>query len=154
MPPSFVYIGITLIWMWRGCVCVSDRMVVGFTTTCVTSPHHHLSCEFESRWWRGVLDTTLSDKVCQWLAVGRWFSPGTPIASDNKTDLYDITEIVLKVALNTTAQPNSLIYRDCCGLNTEKLRFKLTNQEHTIVNCQIKHEWKIFENTRWTSIRQ
>ena len=27
------------------------------------------------RW--GVLDTTLYDKVCQWLATGRWFSPGT-----------------------------------------------------------------------------
>jgi hypothetical protein len=28
--------------------------------------------------WRGVLDTTLKcDKVCQWLAPGRWFSPST-----------------------------------------------------------------------------
>ena len=25
-----------------------------------------------------VPDTTLCDKVCQWLAAGRWFSPGTP----------------------------------------------------------------------------
>jgi hypothetical protein len=25
---------------------------------------------------RGVLDTTLYDNVCQWLAAGRWFSPG------------------------------------------------------------------------------
>jgi hypothetical protein len=25
------------------------------------------SCEFESRSWRSALDTTLSDKVCQWL---------------------------------------------------------------------------------------
>ena len=24
---------------------------------------------------RGALDTTLCDKVCQWLAAGRWFSP-------------------------------------------------------------------------------
>ena len=27
---------------------------------------------------RGVLDTTLCDKFCQWLAAGGWFSPGTP----------------------------------------------------------------------------
>jgi len=27
---------------------------------------------------RGLLDTTLCDKVCQWLAKGRWFSSGTP----------------------------------------------------------------------------
>jgi len=26
---------------------------------------------------RGVLDITLCDKVCQWLAAGVWFSPGT-----------------------------------------------------------------------------
>jgi len=26
---------------------------------------------------RGVLNATLYNKVCQWLAAGRWFSPGT-----------------------------------------------------------------------------
>ena len=30
-----------------------------------------------------------------------WFSMGTPISSTNKTDRQDITEILLKVALNT-----------------------------------------------------
>jgi len=33
--------------------------------------------------------------------AGRWFSPGTPVFSTNKTDKYDIVEILLKVALNT-----------------------------------------------------
>ena len=28
----------------------------------------------------------ISDKVCQWLAAGRWFSPGTPVSSTNKTN--------------------------------------------------------------------
>ena len=50
---------------------------------------------------RGVLDTTLCDKVSQWLAAGRWFSLGTPVSYTNKTDRHDITEILLKVALNT-----------------------------------------------------
>jgi hypothetical protein len=27
------------------------------------SAYHHWSCEFESRSWQGVLDTTLCDKV-------------------------------------------------------------------------------------------
>jgi hypothetical protein len=36
----------------------------------------------------------------QWLATGRWFSPGPPVSSTNKTDRNDITEILLKVALN------------------------------------------------------
>jgi hypothetical protein len=31
----------------------------------------------------GVLDTTLCGKVCQWLAAGRWFSPGTSVSSTN-----------------------------------------------------------------------
>jgi hypothetical protein len=46
----------------------------------------------------------LCDKVCQWLASGRWFSPGLPVSSPNKTDRHDITEILLKVALNTVNQ--------------------------------------------------
>ena len=50
---------------------------------------------------RGLLDTTLCDKVCQWLATGRWFSPVTQVSSTNKTDRHDIAEILLKVALNT-----------------------------------------------------
>ena len=30
-----------------------------------------------------------------------WFSTGTPFSSTNKTDRHNITEILLKVALNT-----------------------------------------------------
>jgi hypothetical protein len=33
--------------------------------------------------------------------TGRWFSLGTTVSSTNKTDHHDITEILLKVALNT-----------------------------------------------------
>jgi hypothetical protein len=32
------------------------------------------------------------------------FSPGTPVSSTNKTNHHDITEIFLKVALNTMTQ--------------------------------------------------
>ena len=49
---------------------------------------------------RSVIGTTLCDKVCQWLATGRWFSPGTQVSSTNKTDRHDIIEILLKVALS------------------------------------------------------
>jgi hypothetical protein len=44
--------------------------------------------------------TTLCDKVCQWLATSRWFSPGPPVSSTNKI------EILFKVALNTIKQIN------------------------------------------------
>jgi hypothetical protein len=62
--------------------------------------------KFEPCSWRGVLDTTLCDQVCQWLATDRWFSPGTPVSSINKTDRHDITEILLKVVLNTIKPTN------------------------------------------------
>ena len=55
------------------------------------------------------VDTTLCDKVCQWLATGRWFSPDTPVSSTNKTDSHDITEIWLKVALNTITYMKSYL---------------------------------------------
>ena len=63
------------------------------------------SCEFEPYLWRGVLDTTLCDKVCQWLATGQWFSL---ISSTTNTDRHDMTEIFLKVVLTTINQPNSV----------------------------------------------
>jgi hypothetical protein len=59
-------------------------MVIGFTTTCAISAYHYKSFEFESSWWRGERDTTLCDKVCQWLATGLWFSPGTPVSCTNE----------------------------------------------------------------------
>jgi hypothetical protein len=33
--------------------------------------------------------------------TGQWFSLGTPVSSTYKTDFNDITEMLLKVALNT-----------------------------------------------------
>jgi hypothetical protein len=86
----------------------SVRMLVGFTTTYAISVFRHESCEFESSAWRGVLDKTC-DKVCQWLATGRWFSSGTPVSSFNKIDHHDITDILLKVALSTIKQTNKQI---------------------------------------------
>ena len=57
--------------------------------------------------------TTLCDEVFQWLAAGEWFSPGTLVSSTNKTDHHDITEILLKVALNTIkSKPNQCSIRD------------------------------------------
>jgi hypothetical protein len=71
-------------------------MVVEFTTTCAIIAYHYLSCEFEPHSWRGILDKTLCDKVCQLLATGLWISLGTPISATKV-----VTEIFLKVVLNT-----------------------------------------------------
>ena len=84
-----------------------DRMVVGFTTTYAISANHHQRCEFESRPWRSVTDTTLCDKK---FVSGLWQVSGffqvhrfpPPI---KLTATIDIPEILLKVALNTIYQP-------------------------------------------------
>ena len=47
--------------------------------------------------------TTLCGIVCQ------WFSLGTLVSSANKADRHDITEILLKVTLNTI-KPTNLLY--------------------------------------------
>ena len=72
--------------------------------------------------------TTLCDKVCQWLAAGWLFSPGTPVSSTNKTDRYDITEILMKVALKTITITLN------CNTTTIKQTNKQTNKQN--------HGWK------------
>ena len=58
-----------------------DHMVVGFTTTYAISVYHHWCCEFKSRSEQGVKHVI----NFVWLATGRWFSPGHPVSSSNKT---------------------------------------------------------------------
>ena len=84
-----------IIYEWR-CCRGCEHMVVGFTTIRAISTYNHKRCEFESH----SGDTTLCDKVCDWFTTGRWFSPGTPASSNNKTDRHNITEMLLKVAIN------------------------------------------------------
>ena len=59
------------------------------------------------RW--GSLDSTLFEKVCQWLAEDWWFTLSTPVSSTNKTDCRDITEILLKVVLSTIQTTNRIV---------------------------------------------
>ena len=85
-----------------------DRMVVGFTITTAISAHQHYNqCLSPLMLWVRISIrarcTTLCDKVCQWLET-----PAPMVSSTNKTDRHDITEIMLKVALNTIKQTNKL----------------------------------------------
>jgi len=51
---------------------------------------------------RGVLDATYVIKfVSDLLQVGGFLRAGTSVSPTKKTDYHDITEIMLKVALNT-----------------------------------------------------
>ena len=76
--------------------------------------------------WLGVLDTIFCDKVCQWLATGQWYSLVIPVSSTNKTDHHDITEMLLKVTLNTI-NPNPLWF-DCMpkSYNLQFFRYQNT----------------------------
>jgi hypothetical protein len=85
--------------------------------------------------------TTLCDKVCQWLTTGRWFSPGTPVSSTNKTDHHDITEILLKVALKLKMNLINKIWNcsQSCQRQSiigyvESISRKLDNQGYLVVN--------------------
>jgi hypothetical protein len=76
----------------------SDSWIYNYLCNQCLSP---LTLWVQIRLRRGVLDITLCDQVCRWLAAGRWFSPGTLVSSTKKTDRHNIAEILLKVALNT-----------------------------------------------------
>ena len=101
-----------VLWSWQFVYICCWEYNLNFKKIIKTLLNHlhqhtqHENCEFESCPWQGVLHTTLCDKVCHWFTgaveVGGflwilWFPPWCT----NKTDLHYITEILLKVALNT-----------------------------------------------------
>ena len=71
--------------------------------------------------WRGVFDTTLCDKVCQWLMAGQRFSLGTPVSSTNNSDCHDILVLQLRYMVGvylkyffTVRNFDSNIWAVCC----------------------------------------
>jgi hypothetical protein len=84
-------------WGRRG----RDRMVVGFITTYAISAYHHWCCGFESRSGRGAQHHVI--KFVSDLRQVVLF-PGRPVSSTSKTDLHDITEQLLKLALSSIKQ--------------------------------------------------
>jgi hypothetical protein len=56
---------------------------------------------YSSEFFFYIGDERAISSSCQWLAAGQWFSLGTPVSSTKKTHCHDISEILLKVALNT-----------------------------------------------------
>ena len=59
-----------------------------------------------------------------------WFSLGTPVSSTNKTDRHDITEMLLKVALNTISHQRPTL-KSVEWVNYTKVLKILLN------NCQV-----------------
>jgi hypothetical protein len=89
--------------LWQGLFKPCDYLSVLWFLLLLKPVEHYITEIFmKVLLRRGVLDTTLCDKDCQWLTTGRWFSP---VSSINKTDHHNITEILLKMELNTI-KPN------------------------------------------------
>ena len=74
-----------------------------------------------------MLYTTSCDKVCQCLATGRWFSPGAPVSSNNKTDCHDIADILLKMTLNTITLTSCITVQTISGEMTSVLALSVVN---------------------------
>ena len=103
--------------------------------------------------------TILCDKVCQWLATGWWFPPGPPVSSTNKTDRHDITEILLKVALNTIKQTTNQNRNRTISLKSEQkghpLWFDVFLSHITLLDCSSRlHQNNTYETGHSTAAGQ
>jgi hypothetical protein len=111
-------------WLWHSNWSSLHCAEIVKKTTMVTTlywnsqqnNHHyillHLCCEFKSCSGEvHVLDTTLYDKVCQWLAACQWFTPATQVSSTN--DHHDITEILLTIILTISEECSDDYFVDC-----------------------------------------
>jgi len=70
--------------------------------TYAISTYHHLRCEFEYRSGKAYSMQHYMTRFVSDTAI-LWFSP---VSSTNKTEGHDITEILLKMVLNTISQIN------------------------------------------------
>jgi hypothetical protein len=93
----------------RKCLCTRINHRSLYIQTCF--------CTLRSLW--SILDTTLCDSVCQCI----------PVSSTNNTDRHDITEILLKVALNTIKEINKPLL--CCHSFTFSLSYLMVLTSNT-----------------------
>ena len=107
-----------------------DRMVVGFTTTYAIIACHHWCCEFESRSGRGVQHYMIK-LVSDLRQVGNFLRFPPQI----KLTPHDITELLLKVALNTIKKTKFTLCILYCVL------------------CFMRHHYKFCQRKLMTSMR-
>jgi hypothetical protein len=94
-------------------------IVVGRESGYLNSVYHHKSCDFESRSWWGVLDTTLCDKVCQWLVTCWCFSLPRPVHKSNFRCMLQYTPSVSTLILSgrTYSSQNVRLTPEKCSTN-------------------------------------
>jgi hypothetical protein len=74
------------------------------------------------------------------LALGQWFSPGTPASSITKTGRHDIAEILLKVVFNTKKSINQSV----AILALIKILQKFPNLQYTVVIYKLTLQYHLF----------
>ena len=79
---------------------MTDRL----TSTYSNSAYHPLSCEFDSRSWRGIFYI-----LCNELASDHMFSPVTSISSTTKTDPTTLPELFNHNGFNNLCPGKKLI---------------------------------------------
>ena len=119
-------------------------MKVGFTTTYAISAYHQWCCEFESRSGWDVQHYVI--KFVSDLRRDGGFLGVLLFPTTNKTDGYDITEILLKVALNTNKQT-----KQTCRVQYNTYEKRVGWGGNWISNCnKIVPSWKIYNHWfRW-----
>ena len=108
-------------WSWSYISCIYNCLC----NQCLSPLKLRVRTPFMARCTR--YNSISCNKVCQWLATGLWFSLGTQVSPINKTDCHDITEISLKVVLNTTNQtkPTNLEKKNIIKNNLQTCRKRL-----------------------------
>ena len=136
-------------WLWS-----YGSLIYNYMCNLCLSP---LKLWVRTRSWRDVLDATLCDNVCQWLTRGRWLSPGTQVSSYNKTDSHVITEILLKVALNTINQPQTTVFYHIHNLHRPINWIYLRPVEgHIVFTLFVSHKylcWQVFLHLKYESLK-
>ena len=87
-------------WSWSYGNWIYNYLVYAIGT------YHHLFCEVQSCLWRGVQHHVIKFVSDVWQVVG-FLLPDTPVFFTNETYNHDITEILLKVALNNIKPTNN-----------------------------------------------
>jgi hypothetical protein len=60
-----------------------------FITVIILYVSTHPQIWYWTTWPDLIHESTLCDKVCQWLATVQWFTPGTLVSSTNETDRHE-----------------------------------------------------------------
>ena len=118
-------------YLWKMLNMEPGRMVVEFTTTYIQSVHIYYHCL--TLWVRTPLMRGVLDKVCQRLAVCRWFSAGTPVSSTKKTDRPDITGNIVESGVkhhkpNLNMEAEIIIFQSSLGTIRGIIRLLLTRK--------------------------